>query len=288
MGNRRVAAVVAALSLLVACSGPKGIDVEAITAARAAFAAPASALGTAVRAVSVEARSARLEVAAAATDGAALAAARDFALDELADRLDEVAAASVEVELDARVARDGHVALAAQAWSEARLAANRLVASGRAELAWLRQLQQAEQALAEVVALFDEPGSRAQQSERLSAAAVTAQGVADTLATLEEIPGCSRLVEHHDVAAVLVAERARELATYARNGQGNSFDAARAGFRDEPWDVDLVGPQGAEASCWEGGSELVQAADAVEQAIVGLAAALNPGSEVPSSDSTGG
>lgn len=293
-GSWRGAWLLSVLMLLVACTSatpadrPSVVDVAAVKSARAAFAGPGQALGTAVRSAIVAARSARLDPPASSPEGAPAVAARAFTLDEYERLLGEVTSASVEVELDAEVLADANVAEAAAQWSSALRAAQRLVVAGRAELAVLRDLLDAEATLAGLAALWDEPGSRSQQTDRLTEAGGQAEDVVTMLSTLAEVPVCSMAVQRRRDAASLVAERTFELAGFVRNGQGRAFDEARASYDEEPWHRGIPTDDGDEADCWQNSSAVAASAAEVEIAIGLLADALNPATGLPGSGGAGG
>lgn len=278
--GRVLAAVGGAIAVaLSACSAgttsgssSSEVDFAAVRAAREAFAGPAQELGTAARAAVASGRLARFEIDASAADGTPDVAERTFLIDEFEARLDEVDSANVEVSVEA----DADVEAATEAWAQARRDATQLVASGRAEVLMLRALLDAEAVLAGLAALWDEAGSRAQQTERLNDAVELAEGVVASLAEVEDIPSCATAVERRREAARLVADRTAELAGHVARGQGTAFDEARASYDLEPWHQGLAQMDGNDEACWGRQAGVSTGAAAVEAAIEDLVEALNP------------
>jgi hypothetical protein len=280
-------AAVASAMLGTACSSggtgaPAGSELQAIREARTAYAEPAEALGTAVRAAVAGMRTARLQPPDSAADGEPAVAPRAFVIDEAARLLDDVAAAAVAVDastaeaaVDVGEVAEPSVRVAAQAWSDALREAQRLVAAGRAEVELLRAVLQAEATMALLAALWDQPGSRSQQIQRLGDAADDSQDVVDALATLGEVPACSLTVQRRRDAAMLVAQRTAELHEFVQRGQGSSFDEARASYHAQPWHQGLPGSDAQDGRCWDASSGVSVAGDGVERALEDLVAALN-------------
>lgn len=273
------------LATLAACDpgspvGSRQPSLDDVRAGRAAYGPAAEMVGSSVLEVVELVRLGRQEPAASDPDGVpdeqrsrAVAAVRDEA-DRLATILDDHEPAMI-----APVDRDGEVLLAAadEAWTAVVAAARGVVAAARAEADLLGTFFDAEQAMAEVVAGWDEPGSRSQQRERFGELVQRARGTVTALEAARDAPGCSGALRARLDAAQLVSERTQELATHVERGQGAGFDEARARFAQDPWHDRLAQADDQDAACWQEASPVVVAAQEVEARLDRLVEALNVG-----------
>lgn len=266
----RVCLLVVGCLVVSACTSegaPTTDRVEAIARARDAVVGPAQDLGTAAAEVA-----SRLDEVVARPAGDTIQAARS-ALDHLADARDAV----VAVELDDQTP---DVQAAATALDDAAASAGTVedAAAGVLEAAELAST--ADDRLADLVAAWDEAGSRSQLIARLQEVAAEA----DALATggVGQAPAdCPGPVETREAAAAFVAEATRELEALVVARDGLAFDERRAELAEAPFGVDdggLARGPGASidpASCPAVG-QVESAATEVASALRALQEALNP------------
>lgn len=271
--RRSAAATVAAGLLLLGCSSSSPVEdpsptvgarAEAIVTARERVVEPAQALGTAAAAAAT-----RLDQLIAEPGAPTAEAAREV-LDDLADARDRVE--ELELGTDTEDVRR-----AAEALGAAVDAADTLAVSVREVVGAVEETTALDARLAELVASWDEPGSRSQLLARFDEVAVEADDLADTAAPEE----CAAPVETRTAAAAFVAEATRELRDLVDRRDGNAFDARRAELDEAPWGrMDDGEPRELDArltadAC--GAIERARAAAAdVAAALRDLQAALNP------------
>lgn len=261
--------VVGCLALAGCTTGDAGVAdrVEAITQARAAVVTPAQDLGTAAAAVA-----SRLDEVVARPDDDTVRAAR-AALDDLAD-----ARAGVDaVDLDGDTP---DVRAAADALQEAGAAAGTVEDAATAVLDAAELAARADDQLAELVAAWDQPGSRSQLIARLDEVAAAADALA---ADGVGVPStdCPGPVEARTAAAAFVAEASRGLRELVVARDGLAFDERRAELAEAPFGVDDAGVARGPgtsidpASCPAVG-QVESAATEVAAALRDLQQALNP------------
>lgn len=279
---RRPAAALAAVSLvlvalLASCSDrssdgsgstPTNEDrAAAIVRTRDEVVVPAQALGTSAAAVA-----SRLEQLVARPDDTTIEAVRAAIADLREARADVEALALEPTTGDIRAAAASLDA--AVAGAEALEDAAGAIADA-AELA-----AEADEQLAEMVAAWDEPGSRSQLLARFQEVAADADRLASEGAgsAPETCPGP---VEARQASAAFVAEATRELHDLVAQRDGVAFDERRAALDEAPYGVDDAGvPRGPGMSidatpCPAVDDAEAGAADVVE-ALRALQQALNP------------
>lgn len=278
--SHRLASVLVAALLLGACApgdassgagkGDTAARVEQVRALRELLAGPAVALGRAGAQVEREVRALRTEPASEPADRlASVAVVQGGAVAGLTGAL-----------ADARqvaVSGDGQDAAATgAAWDATIAAADALVDAAQDELDLVGALATTDGALAEVVAVWAQPGSRSQQLAAFADAAAVADRVAEDLSARPVDVPCLGDQERRIAAATFVAAATRELRRYVANHQGNAFDARRAELDVDPYG--LGGPLAAvdDPSCWDDGSRTGAAATRLRAALAGLEEALNP------------
>jgi hypothetical protein len=240
-----------------------------VARARAAVGAPVGALVAAARAVVADLRSARLDPA---LDGPGRAAAVGALPDRgLVTARDELAALELE--------GDGpDVAAARAAVADLVAAGEDVVRAVAAEVAEVPALVEHDAALAEVVTVWDEPGSRAARVTDLGAAAASAEALRATAATATPTVPCLGVWERRVTAAMTVRDRSQELAGLVGGSTGVAYDEARDAWRDDP--TGLGGPADAldvaAGSCWDEGSLAALSAAALDGLLAALEATLDP------------
>lgn len=251
---------------------PAAGRIEEVRGLRAAVGGPAVELGRASEGVHTVVRALRLEPPRDPPARlAAVASAREESLPELEQAIDAGAATELP--------GDGPVAAAARAaWDRAIEAARDVAAAATAEAELAARIAAADATLEELVAAWDQPGSRREQLEVLAATAEQAEALAADLETLEASPAClGDLQARHD-AAQFVAEATRELRGHVAAHRGNEFDRLRAELEEDPYGVGHplaeVG-SGAEA-CWDADSGVAQGTSRLVDALGALEEALNP------------
>lgn len=265
---------VAAAVMLAACSSTSGDDVPdddvarrvaAVTETRDAVVEPAQALGTAAADVA-----ARLDQAVEQPTEATVEALR-AAVTELEQARTEVEDLDLEPTTPDVVAADA-------ALDDAMAGARSMAEAATVVATAADQASTADQTLAELVATWDEPGSRSELLARLDETALAADALAtDGVGTPPE--DCSGPLASRADAAVFVAESSRELRALVEARDGLAFDERRAELADDPWGQREDG-QDAARSIDPDGCPAVDVAEEsaamVVQALQDLQAALNP------------
>lgn len=225
--RRSAASTLAVGVLLAGCSASTSDEdpsstatdrVEAVVTARDRVVEPAQALGTAAAAVA-----SRLDQLLADPDPAPAEATRD-ALDELVDARDRVAELALDADTD-------DVRRAASALDAAVAAADDLIGSVGPVVEAVEVVNRVDGELEELVAVWDEPGSRSQLLEQLDE--VTA--AADEIAATDVAPGCAGIVDVRVAAAAFVGDATRELRDLVSRRDGTAFDARRGELAEAPW-----------------------------------------------------
>lgn len=265
-------ALVAAAALAGCSSAEPPVDtsrddrIAAITRARQAVVEPAQALGTAAAEVAVRLDAVVVRPGPDTLDG----------LREAMDDLDGARRDLEDVDLDADTV---DVAAAGEAVAMALAAAEDLDTSTAMVATAATLAVETEEALDEVVAVWDEPGSRTELLEQFDTALVTVAALVDGL----EPPGdaCDGPVQERLEEAEFVAAATEELRGYVADADGTSFDARRAELAEAPWGVDASGVvRGPGASIDPDGCAAVGDAEAAAHALAdgleALQAALNP------------
>lgn len=265
---------VAATVMLTACSstsGDAGPDddvarrVAAVTETRDLVVEPAQALGTAAADVA-----SRLDHAVEQPTEATVEALR-AAVTEL-----EQARTQVE-DLDLEPATPDVVAADA-ALDDAMAGARNMAEAATVVATAADQASTADEALAELVASWDEPGSRSELLARLDETALAADALAtDGVGTPPE--DCRGPLASREEAAVFVASSSRELRSLVEARDGIAFDERREELAADPWGQ-READQGAARSIDPDDCPAVdvaeEAATTVVQALQDLQAALNP------------
>lgn len=275
-GPRRAAWALAVGLLVSACSGgPAGTDgaatgaerVAAIVQAREAVVVPAQALGTAAAEVA-----ARLDQLVARPDDATIDATR-AAVDDLAGARREVTNLALEpVTEDVRAAR--------AALHDAAEAARQVETAATEVLEAAALAADADDRLAELVAAWDEPGSRSQLITRFEEVTAAAESLAaQELATTTS--GCPGPVAARREAAAFVARATADLTELVTARDGLAFDERRAELADAPFGTDdagvVRGPGASiDPSSCPAVADVEAAATEVAAALRALQQALNP------------
>ncbi len=260
---------------------PTADRVAEILAARGQVAAPAVEL-----------------VEAAAAFGMAAERLRLGAVPDPQRRLDEVAGPATTrlAELQGAVGRASSVTVTgespdavavARAWADVVSAAKDVITGGTAVLDVVAETARAELRLEDLVATWNERGSRQEQLDRLRATISEAEAVVADLAPLPEAPGCGEAVARRATAGQAVARHTEELRDLVVAFRGNEFDARRDELTQDPYGLgarfaDLDAEEGA---CWESGAT-AGAIDRLTAAMAALQAALNPADLASTGDAT--
>lgn len=271
-----IAAAVAVAILLVACSStasPPRTDgdvserMAAVIETRELVVGPAQDLGTAAATVA-----SRLDDVVERPGEDTVAALRE-AVTELEEAREDVE----QLELDPTTP---DVRAAADALDDAMAGARRMAEAGTVVATAADQASTAEQSLDELVATWDEPGSRSELLARLDETALAADALAtDEVGAPPE--GCPGPVEARVEAASSVADATRELRELVEARDGEAFDARRAELSDAPFGHDDSGAARQHRhpidpdECPAVDAARESAAD-VTQALQDLQAALNP------------
>lgn len=247
---------------------PSTVSVAAIREARAAVADPAAELVAAARATTASvARLREQPPPAPAARTAATAAVADGPLARL-----EAAAAEAR-----RVAISSPSAVA-QAWGEAVNAGAAVATTAAADLAVIVAAAEADAALADLVAAWDEPGSYSQQLTRLADVAAAAASLSQLLGARADVAECLSTFDRRSAAAARIEERTRDLRRLVAERQGGAFDQQRDSYRAAPLggDAPLVEQDAAEFRCWRTRAPLAGASTRLEEALASLQLTLNP------------
>lgn len=275
-------AVALVASGAAACSsgappGPPPDPFAAVVAARAAYGEPAVTLVTAGEELQIVARGVRV----GGLQGARLVAA----VEDLEARIATLRAAAVEVAVDPLAGLpegaepDPAVVAAQAAWHEAVASAQAVASAGAADGELATLLSGYEERLAAAAAVWDQPGSRNQQLQRLADAAADADAVAEEAADLaQRDPPCLDAVGRRVRAAMTIAERTRELRDLVDRFRGTEFDERRAEYAADP---DGIGPlaqlDAAQGGCWDASSAVAAGLADLLAAVDRLQEALSPG-----------
>jgi hypothetical protein len=168
---------------------------------------------------------------------------------------------------------------AARAALEALVSAAAAAERGAAEeLEVQRRLLEADEALADLAATWDEPGSRSQLVGRLTSTAEQAGSLAEDLAGGEDVLACLATFERRAEAARVVAERSFALRAEASSRDGLGFDALRDEWRDDPFGLGapLADVPPDEVACWRADAPVRAAVLAADAALDALQRALSP------------
>lgn len=164
------------------------------------------------------------------------------------------------------------------ALTDARTSGEALTRAAADDLAVVDRLAGADAQLANLVAAWDEPGSRDEQLQRLAEVAGDAEALASELTALEDAPDCLGRVDRRVEAAETVATSTTELRSLVESRSGEEFDARRAELAQDPFGVgaDLVDLDRDEVECWRDEGPVADSARDVADALEALEAALNP------------
>lgn len=217
----------------VACSGPTGTPdgtsssdrIEAIRQARAAVEAPAVALGTS--ALTLVERVERLETVGANDLEAALESAG-----AAADDLGEAATDASEVEFDRSTADTADAAAALQA---AAASGEEASAGGHTLVSVIAQAAEIDERLAELVAGWEERGSRRELTDHFAELADEADQLADEVEQQASGQACSAVLELRARAARSVAAGTRELRELVAEYRGNEYDVRQPELVADPY-----------------------------------------------------
>jgi hypothetical protein len=273
MSSVRVLVLVVVAALLAsACSGTTAVEepedrVAAILAAREALGPVAADLGSAALTLGERFDAARERPAAPPVEGLRAAAS------DLADA--SRAAARVDAPGDAPDVRAAMAALERAANRGAALATR-----GTEAAALLDEVMAIDARLVELVATWDEPGSRSQQIERFATTAAEATALADELAARRDEEdgddGCPAVFEVRETAARNVAAASEEFRDLVANRAGTTFDERRSELSQDPYGVgdELVASlSSTQCPLLRGVGALVEA---VTAGLEDVEAALNP------------
>ena len=238
--------------------------IEAIRTAREAVVRPAQDLGTAAAQVAAD-----LDALVQDLGEPEITAVRTAVED-----LDGARSAVGELELEPST---DDVAAAAGSLEDASAGADQLERAAEDVAGTADEALAVAEALDEIVAAWDEPGSRSQLMARFEELAAQAEGLA------ERAPpqACSGPVEEAIDAATFVAEATRELRSLVAQYDGNGFDARREELHDAPYGTTEDGDTRAPGTSLEGDTcpaiaDARTAASDVATALRELQQALNP------------
>jgi hypothetical protein len=244
--------------------------IQEIRAARGAVAEPAVELARAVGVVVDRTRRLRTEV----TEDRGTAAERllDEPLAALAEATDAVRALELSGGEDVQRASD--------ALDDAAEVADALARAVDEERAEVRDLVEVDAQLAELVAAWEEPGSRRIQMARFDELAVEAEALAEELESRTPLHPCGDVYERRIEAARAVAETTRELRDLVARYRGTEFGERVLELADDPYgtggatlaelDVEAL------ADCWDEAAEVAAAGERVGGALDALERALAP------------
>lgn len=264
-----LATLVCAMALAACTSSPPDDAppterVQAIEQARSDVGEPAEALGTAVAALAT-----RVDAAAAMPDAARVQAVLD-ATAEL--RAAHDTAASVEL-----AGEVPDVIAAAEAWQAGVTAAATMEETATEVATVLAQVVEVDAQLADIVAGWNERGSRSEVITRFEEAAATA----DDIAARTGPPTCRDPMQTRVAAAAFIAEASRDLAELVQARDGTGLDERRAELAEAPYGVtDDDQPRRLDVALavdeCDALERLLVAGDAVMEALDDLQEALNP------------
>lgn len=164
------------------------------------------------------------------------------------------------------------------ALADSRDAAAALREHADADLQLVVAAADADAELTQLVAAWDEPGSRQEQLERLQETAAAAAALADDLATLDDVPDCSGSIRLREEAARAVAEATIELRDLVAARRGSEFDERRRALLSDPYGAGrpLVDADREDIGCWRRDGPVPAATAALRAALERLEDALNP------------
>lgn len=271
-----IAAAVAVAVLLVACSstpseppsdGERAARRAAVVETRELVVGPAQDLGTAAATVA-----SRLDDVVKRPGEDTVTVLRE-GITELEEAREEVE----QLELDTSTP---DVRAADEALDDAVAGTRRMAEAGTVVATAADQASTAEQALTELVATWDEPGSRSELLARFDETALAADALAGEESG-EPPQGCPGPLEARVDAARFVADATRDLRELVEARDGEAFDARRAELSDAPFGHDDSGAPREHRhpidpdECPAVGAARESAAD-VTRALQDLQAALNP------------
>lgn len=184
-----------------------------------------------------------------------------------------------------RLAGDASGVLAAQEALDAAADAGRAVLeAARRDIANQVRAAEIHATLLGMTERWEQPGSRSQQLDRFADLAAEAESFAEILDAAAPVAPCLTVFERRAAAARHVAEATRQLHGHVEAYRGGEFDRLRAELAEHPFGLErpLVEGDLAELDCWRGEAPVVEAAADVEEALVGVEAALNPQQPSPS------
>ena len=268
---RRLTAACCAILLLGACTSggdappaPQTPTADAVLQSRDALGAPMVRLAEAGIDLANDLQAARYEAERGAPMQRAL---REVGSSVTALR---TAADAGEAAADAAIVDEGATIVGAAA-GRARTAA----AAAEDEVAFLQRASAVDEALLDVAALWDRPGSQSEIRARLDAAAADAARLRRRARRLQPEPrGCRVMKANRVDWARTVRTRTRRLQSQANSAGGGEFDELRAAFRRLPLGVEPRSADQEERECWRDASAVWQAAEQLRGDVEALEAAL--------------
>lgn len=276
---RYLAALFAALSAAVGVACGPGTstaagdrDVNDIRRARAALTEPVERVGTLAMSLTRDVTAVRLgEPPDPAERLAAVDAVR-------AGVLNDLATASAQLADTNLVGSGGAIVDARAALAEVAAAADAVAAAARADLEFVATLASADAELVQLVAVWDQPGSRREQLTRLAEAADAAGELAIRLRATDERPPCGAAVARRADAAATAAAASTELRGLVAARRGTAFDRRRAELAADPAGAGiahLAALDVADRPCVEREAATVVATDHLRATIDRLVTVLN-------------
>lgn len=251
-----------------ACGGVGGDDpderLSEIRAARDAYDAAATDLGTAARTVAEEVAQLRTTEAEPAQRLDTITEVRE----ELLPQLEEAIASPVDAPTEGPDVRD-----AAIAWNDATRAAEQLVNATEVAVDHAQVLAEADRDLAAVVEGWSERGSHSEQLERFGQLRMRAEAVLEQLQGRDELPACSREVDARVTAARHVASATGELRDLIDQRRGEDFDERLGELQADPYGGERL--TGTTSECWAE-SDVTAFAELVGDELERIESALNP------------
>ena len=147
-----------------------------------------------------------------------------------------------------------------------------------AEVDELRALADFDAELADLVDVWDAPGSRTPRRAQLDEAATEATALAEQARSAEPTVSCLDVWTHRAEAADVVAERSAQLRDLVAGSTGEEYDQARDEWRDDPTGLGTP-PAELDASgmdCWDEGSPAPGAVTRLRELAADVQAALSP------------
>lgn len=266
--TRRLAAL--ALVFLLGCSTPaappaQDPDDDGVLQSREALGDPMVDLAEAVIALSKGLDQARFEVGRGADMKAAVRA-----LEARRDAADNARAVASDAAASVPLPSAGDIVATAAEQTET------LLPAVDDELAYLRQVAGLDQALFDVAATWDEPGSQTEIRERLLDLAADVNGLRPQVRKLRPVPqACGAMEANRREWIATLRKRTLALQEQANSAGGSTFDELRKSYRALPFAVEPRTADRADRECWLKESQAPATADRLRASVEALRAELS-------------